>query len=79
MKHSPSDEQVNVISWIPEGNTWGSIPSATYSSPKARKRKLLVACLTVAIGLTFYNPMTSYTTQSFNTVEVNSNDQASYG
>jgi hypothetical protein len=73
MKHNPSDEQINVITWIPEGNAWGSVPSATYSSPKARSRKLLMALLMVGIGFSLYNPLTSYTTQGYSTAEVEIN------
>lgn len=73
MKHSSTNEQINLITWMPEGHTWGSVSSLEYHSPKSRKRKIFMLCLIVGAAFFYYNPMTSYTTQNFNSVEIDVN------
>lgn len=71
MKNKQTYEQVNTITWIPEGQQWGSAQDFSYAAPKRVKTKLILTSIVLGVLFSFHNPMTTYKNEVVNAVEIN--------
>jgi hypothetical protein len=65
-----SNVYINTIVWNPEGAKWICVAKTSYGSNTHRRKRLLLASITIGALCWLYTPLTSYKHQTYDLVKI---------